>query len=85
MSAAVPEIGACSKDDKRCGYQPWRPTRAVRVVLDQVLGIFEEYAAQRPLTIRQVFYRLVGAHSYEKTEQAYGRLLYYLDRPVGLA
>ena len=24
-----------------------------------------------PLTIREILYRLVGAHGYEKTEQAY--------------
>ena len=29
------------------------------------------------LTIRQIFYRLVGAHGYEKTEQAYDRLIEY--------
>jgi len=30
-----------------------------------------------PLTIRQIFDRLVGAHGYEKTEQAYDRLIEY--------
>ena len=49
-------------------------------VLDQVQDVFDEYEDQLPLTIRQVFYRLVAAHGYEKTEQAYARLLYYLDR-----
>jgi hypothetical protein len=33
-----------------------------------------------PLTIRQIFYRLVGAHNYEKTEQAYARLCEHLNR-----
>ena len=27
-----------------------------------------------PLTVRQIFYRLVGAHGYDKTENAYSRL-----------
>jgi hypothetical protein len=30
--------------------------------------------------VRQVFYRLVGAHGYAKTEQAYGRLVEHLGR-----
>ena len=33
-----------------------------------------------PLTIRQVFYRLVGAHGYEKTERAYTRLSELMNR-----
>jgi hypothetical protein len=37
----------------------------------QVLVEYEEYL---PLTLRQIFYRLVGAHGYEKTEQAYAKL-----------
>jgi hypothetical protein len=33
-----------------------------------------------PLTVRQIFYRLVGAYNYEKTEQAYERLVEKLNR-----
>jgi hypothetical protein len=33
-----------------------------------------------PMTLRQVFYRLVGAHEYEKTERAYSRLGELLNR-----
>ena len=33
-----------------------------------------------PLTVRQIFYRLVGAHGYDKTEQAYARLGEHLNR-----
>src|SRR5262249_15806358 len=36
--------------------------------------------ANLPLTIRQIFYRLVGAHDYEKTERAYQRLVEHLNR-----
>jgi hypothetical protein len=39
-----------------------------------VQGVLEEYADQLPLTLRQIFHRLVGAHGYEKTERAYKRL-----------
>jgi hypothetical protein len=63
----------------RWGFQPWNRTARVDAVFRQVLEVFEEYEAQRPLTIRQVFYRLVAAHGFAKTEQAYRRLCYYLD------
>ena len=33
-----------------------------------------------PLTVRQTFYRLVGAWGYDKTELAYGRLGEHLNR-----
>src|SRR5262249_20933458 len=33
-----------------------------------------------PLTVRQIFYRLVGAHGYDKTEHAYKRLGEHLNR-----
>jgi len=45
-----------------------------------VQGVLDEYAEHLPLTIRQVFYRLVGAHDYEKTERAYQRLAEHLNR-----
>jgi hypothetical protein len=38
-----------------------------------------EYAEYVPLTIRQIFYRLVGAHGYEKTENAYSRLCSHIS------
>jgi hypothetical protein len=50
------------------------------VLLDQVAAVLEEYEEQLPLTVRQIFYRLVGAYGFEKTEQAYGRLCQHLVR-----
>jgi hypothetical protein len=52
----------------------WTPTAATLALVDQVQGVLDEYAKQLPLTLRQIFYRLVGAHGYEKTERAYKRL-----------
>jgi hypothetical protein len=37
-------------------------------------GVLEEYRAHWPLTVRQVYYRLIGAHGYEKTEDFYKKL-----------
>jgi hypothetical protein len=56
------------------GLAPWEPKPETLQLLGEVNEVLEEYAEQLPLTLRQVFYRLVAAHGYEKTEQAYGRL-----------
>jgi hypothetical protein len=62
------------------GFAHWSPQRATLQLLDQVRGVLDEYEANLPLTIRQIFYRLVGAHDYEKTERAYQRLVEHLNR-----
>ncbi len=43
------------------GYQPWSPDRATERILAQVNDVLDEYREHLPLTIRQIFYRLVGA------------------------
>jgi hypothetical protein len=58
----------------------WRPRTETRQLLDQVQGVLDEYRDQLPLTLRQIFYRLVGAHAYEKTELAYKQLTEALNR-----
>lgn len=62
------------------GYAPWRPRAETEDVLAQVGEVLSEYRDYLPLTVRQIFYRLVGAHGYQKTEQAYERLGNYLVR-----
>ena len=52
----------------------WRPRAATLALLDQVQAVLAEYSEQLPLTLRQIFYRLVGVYVYEKTEAAYERL-----------
>ncbi len=52
----------------------WRPQARTRLVLEQVAQVLDEYRQYLPLTCRQIFYRLVGAHGYDKTELAYKRL-----------
>src|SRR5262245_10385890 len=58
----------------------WNPRAETRVLLEQVRAILLEYAVYLPLTLRQIFYRLVGVHEYEKTERAYERLCEHLNR-----
>ena len=62
------------------GFAPWAPRGTTLELLEQVRGVLDEYEDYLPLTIRQIFYRLVGAHNYEKTEHAYARLCEHLNR-----
>src|SRR4051794_16371195 len=62
------------------GLAPWQPQRATIDLLRKVQLVLVEYAQYLPLTVRQIFYRLVGAHGYDKTEQAYARLGEHLNR-----
>lgn len=56
------------------GYAKWQPQAKTQVVIDHVIEVLHEYADYLPLTVRQVFYRLVGAHEFPKDEAAYHRL-----------
>jgi hypothetical protein len=62
------------------GYAPWRPQRETRTLLEAVGRVLDEYAEQLPLTVRQIFYRLVGVGAIDKTERAYERLGNHLVR-----
>jgi hypothetical protein len=56
------------------GFITWRPSAKSEALLDQVAEVLVTYAEQLPLTLRQIFYRLVARYFYEKTERAYKRL-----------
>jgi hypothetical protein len=56
------------------GFAEWRPQARSRELLDQVEEILTEYRDLLPVTLRQVFYSLVGRYGYDKTEAAYDRL-----------
>ena len=62
------------------GFAPWTPRASTEQLLAQVDLVLAEYVDHLPLTLRQIFYRLVGAYAYEKTEQAYERLCEHLNR-----
>jgi hypothetical protein len=62
------------------GLALWQPQHRTRDLLGKVQAVLVEYAEYLPLTVRQIFYRLVGAHGYGKTEQAYARLAEHLNR-----
>lgn len=62
------------------GFAPWKPHVKTQILLDQVQEVLVEYQDFLPLTVRQAFYRLVGAHHYEKTESGYSRLCECINR-----
>jgi hypothetical protein len=55
------------------GFIEWRPHAETWELLHRIRHVLDEYVEQLPLTLRQIFYILVG-HAYEKTERAYERL-----------
>lgn len=62
------------------GYAGWDPKPDTLAVVEDVKQVLREYHAHLPLTVRQIFYRLVGQYGYDKTERAYSRLCEYLVR-----
>src|SRR6516165_7412592 len=81
MSASLDLLGCATRVKTRArGFAPWSPQAATLELLEQVRAVLDEYEDYLPLTIRQIFYRLVGAHIYDKTEQAYDRLCEHLNR-----
>ena len=57
-------------------YPPQPKTIAL---LDDVEAVLQEYREHWPLTVRQVFYRLIGAFGYPKTEASYERLCVHMS------
>lgn len=60
------------------GYMIWNPRPATLAVVTAAANVLEEYSSYGPMTVRQIFYRLVGQYGYDKTELAYNRLAEYL-------
>lgn len=69
-------MGAASRPR---GYMPdYRPQERTKLLLCDVLAVLDEYEEHLPLTSRQIFYRLIGAYGYEKTEAFYGKLCHHI-------
>lgn len=62
------------------GYADWRPQAKAKATISHVEVVLDEYRDHLPLTVRQIFYRLVGAHGYPKTDAAYIALAEMLVR-----
>jgi len=79
MNAITDLLGGADRTSTRPrGFIQWSPRAATCELLDQVQAVLAEYSEYLPLTIRQIFYRLVGSVGYDKTERAYGRLVEHL-------
>jgi hypothetical protein len=79
VERANPAMGG--KDMTRVrGFAPWTPKRKTRDLLAQIEAVLDEYADYLPLTIRQVFYCLVGNHKCAKTEKAFANLCEVFNR-----
>jgi len=73
------ETTAGRKTGRPRGYiAEYRPKSDTCALLRQVEAVLAEYHPFWPLTCRQIFYRLVGAHGYDKSEAAYGRLCHHI-------
>lgn len=48
------------------GFADWNPRPDTMALVAQVQGVLDEYAAHLPLTVRQVFYRLVGTQGFRQ-------------------
>lgn len=71
--------GAPSKAGRPRGYiSIYRPQARTRALLDVVQAVLDEYREHWPLTARQLFYRCVGAHGFDKDEAFYDRLCFHV-------
>lgn len=62
------------------GFAPWRPQGDAKALLDDVNDVLAAFRSFLPLTIRQIFYRLVATTGFPKTERGYKRLGEILNR-----
>ena len=62
------------------GFAAWNPRPDTLALVGQVQAVLDEYREHLPLTVRQVFYRLVGTVGFDKTENAYARLCETVNR-----
>ena len=62
------------------GYAAYRPQKRNRELVENVQAVLAEMVKYLPLTLRQVFYRLVVKEQIEKTEFGYSRLCEVCNR-----
>jgi hypothetical protein len=74
------------------GYAKWNPNNDARYWVSAVAKVLEEYGPKGPyasperpngywpLSVRQVFYRIVAVNDYEKSESAYSKLTGLIGR-----
>jgi hypothetical protein len=67
MTSDITELlgGAARGKTRPRGFVPWSPQARTLALIARVQAVLGEYEDHLPLTLRQIFYRLVGAHGYE--------------------
>jgi hypothetical protein len=55
------------------GFAGWKPHKKTEVLVADIERVLEEYRSYLPMTVRQVFYRLVGL-GHPKSESFYGKV-----------
>jgi hypothetical protein len=55
------------------GFAPWKPHKKTEALLADVERVLKEYRSYLPMTVRQVFYRLVGL-GHPKSEGFYAKV-----------
>jgi hypothetical protein len=60
--------------------EAWHPRAETWKLIHRIKHVLDEYVEQLPLTLREIFYILVGRHAYENTERAYERLCETLNK-----
>jgi hypothetical protein len=77
---SISTITASRKTTRVRGYiENYHPQAKTQALLAQVLAILQEYGAYLPLTVRQIFYRLIGAYGHPKDERFYARVCEHLN------
>jgi hypothetical protein len=62
------------------GFAPWEPDAKVEAIVQDIEAVLLEYEEYLPLSIRQIFYRLVGNKGYPKDEGFYDKVKSYIKR-----
>lgn len=62
------------------GFAPWNPQAKTKLLLDEVRLQLDLWDDQQPVTIRQLFYGLIGRQVIDKTEATYSKLCEVLNR-----
>lgn len=71
---------AAQKRRRPRGFAPWKPDAESLELVDRVRDVLDLFRAHLPVTIRQVFYRLVATIGFPKDESSYARLCETLNR-----
>jgi hypothetical protein len=72
--AEMSAVAHLSRGRPRGFIDDWKPRADTASLITSIRSVLKEYEAYLPLTIRQIFYRLVVNFSYEKNELGYKRL-----------